>query len=108
MKRLILAVAVLALLSVWMAGPVPAQTTNAPLLSLQRVSVGLRGEYVAYWPEHSLGLENSGEFKLGVPIAYNLGRYSSLGLNYRYGLTSKVKELSVGVTLHLLARGKTP
>jgi hypothetical protein len=108
MKRIAFAAVVLALLSAWMALPAVAQTTSAPALSFERVSVGFRAEYVYYRPEHSLDLDNSGEFKVGIPIAYNLGRYSSLGATARYGITSKVKELSVGITLHLLARGRKP
>jgi len=105
-------VAFLLLAALALAAPAAAQTPVPPktsFYSLQRLSAGLTIEYVAYKPELALaGIQNTGEVKVALPIAYNVGRYSSLQGKVRYGVTSKVYEYSAGVTLHVLARGGRP
>jgi hypothetical protein len=93
--------------------PVFAQTqpppAPVPAFSMKRVSLGLSAEFVGYRPQASLtGLSSAGEIKVGLPVAYNLGKFTSLTAKVRYGATSGVTEFSGGIVLHLLARGAKP
>ena len=100
--------AALALLVLVVAFPAPSQA-QISAISFQRVSAGLTVEYAVYKPDFALeGLSKKGEVKVALPIAYNLGRFSSLQGKVRYGVTSKVYEYSGGITFHILARGGKP
>ena len=104
MRRLIvLAVAALVSLALH-PSPSHAQSEGAPLISFQRVSVGVGGDFTSYRP--SLFSGTKAEFRAVVPISYNLGTYSSLTARYTRGLSSRQNEFSAGVVFHLLARGK--
>lgn len=81
-----------------------AQTTSAPLLSWQRVSIGVGGDFVAYRP--SLLEQTKQEFRGVLPVSYNLGKHASLTARWTVGTVSWQKEYAVGFVLHLLARGK--
>jgi hypothetical protein len=93
-------------LPVFAQAPPPAPV---PAFSMKRVSLGLSAEFVGYRPQASLtGLSSAGEIKVGLPVAYNLGKFTSLTAKVRYGATSGVTEFSGGIVLHLLARGDKP
>lgn len=96
--------AVLGLLAIaLMVSPSHAQTTSAPLLSWQRVSVGVSADFTSYRPS-LLGVRQ--EFRAVLPVSYNLGKHLSLTGRVARGFTTTQVEWSAGVTLHLLARGK--
>jgi hypothetical protein len=100
----VLWLAAVVLLLFAIALPAHAQSTSAPALSFQRLSVGAGGDFTSYRPT-LLDLTRQ-EFRAVLPISYNLGTYASLSARWSYGLTSGQKEYSVGFVVHLLARGK--
>jgi len=79
----------------------PAQAVDAPLFSLQRVSVAVGLDYSKSEAVvgHNYGKE--WELKPSLNAAYNLGNYVSLTGSYSRGLKSKVNEYRVGFRLRL-------
>lgn len=108
MIRLLKCLPLLALLLVIISPPTEAQE-SVPAFSVKRLSLGLSAEYVVYKPASAVfGLKREGEIKVALPIAYNLGRFSSLTGKVRYGVDTGIKEYQAGIVLHILARGGTP
>ena len=110
MKGLIRFIPLLAvLLAALFVPPASAQVAPVPAFSFQRVSLGLTVEHVWYDPPTFFaGIRGGGEVKVALPVAYNLGRYSSLQGKLRRGIESRSWEYSAGLTFHILARGGKP
>ncbi len=100
-------VVVLAIVVITMWLVPPCHAASAPLISVNRLSVGIGGDFTAYRPVLLLD-QRSSEFRATLVASYNLGNYCSLTGRAARGFDSQQKEYSVGFVVHLLARGKTP